>query len=217
MKLAEMEAEPKKRKITPFKLLSISVRTELIKLIKMYARSEISVNELESRFELVLFDGHSRASVIGRNISGDLTPMTGEDRLLASIVLDKDKQYLNKFMNDIREGRYTLEDGVINTIPINQRATMYAAKMRGTMHESFVGASRNGSLFDWILIAEDNCDDCPRIAASSPYTKSTLPTFPGAGQTQCVTNCKCVLMRDDGVVTESYPYETVDELVEAVI
>jgi hypothetical protein len=36
-----------------------------------------------------------------------------------------------------------------------------------------------------------NCDDCPRIAENGPYTKTTLPTVPGAGETACLRACRC--------------------------
>jgi hypothetical protein len=31
------------------------------------------------------------------------------------------------------------------------------------------------------------------IAARSPYTRATLPTVPGRGDTQCLSNCRCRL------------------------
>lgn len=209
--------ETVKRKTPPLKKLAFTTFAGFRKLIKQLAGNEITLGEFEARVEALLFESHARASVIGRNISGDLTPMTAEDRLLASLVVDGEKRFLNKFINDIRSGKYTLEDGALHVIPIERRAVLYTTKLRGTMHESFVNVSKTGSTFDWILIAEDNCSDCPRIAAGSPYTAATLPTYPGNGETECITNCKCVLMRDDGVVTESYPYETVEELVGEVV
>ena len=48
-------------------------------------------------------------------------------------------------------------------------------------------------LIYWTLHPAEHCVNCLELAAGSPYTKETLPTFPKRGDTQCLTNCKCTL------------------------
>lgn len=50
----------------------------------------------------------------------------------------------------------------------------------------------------WTLHPAEHCPDCLSLAAGSPYTAATLPTYPGAGGTQCRANCKCSLEPDLG-------------------
>lgn len=213
MKIMELAL---KRNNTVYQRMALSARRALWKLVDDLRNGIIDIPQFNERVEAVLFDAHSRASVIGRHISGDLAPINAEDRMLASLNMDRQKTFLERFLSDIEGGRYTAEDGRLIRSAVNNRLQLYASATRGTMHESFVAVSPRDSVFDWILIAENNCDDCPIIAAGSPYTKLTLPSFPGDGSTQCLTNCKCVLLRDDGVVTAAYPYEEVEDLAGAI-
>jgi hypothetical protein len=37
------------------------------------------------------------------------------------------------------------------------------------------------------------------MAALGPYYGFNLPIYPGSGDTACLGNCKCTLVREDGV------------------
>jgi len=46
----------------------------------------------------------------------------------------------------------------------------------------------------WQLGETDkHCVDCLSFAANSPYSKKTLPTLPRAGNSRCLSNCRCRL------------------------
>ena len=47
----------------------------------------------------------------------------------------------------------------------------------------------------WVLNKNaEHCDSCVYLRDHGPYHRYNIPTTPGAGQTQCLGNCKCRLM-----------------------
>lgn len=137
---------------------------------------------------------------------GDLAP--DEEKLLldARGIKDGESTYLQNFLNAIKSGddpRYfDLETGLIKPGSMHWRTGLYVGKMRGTANQGFTAASFDEDAdteFDWELGAEHHCEDCPRIAAMSPYNQSTMYTDPGAGDTECLGNCDCRWVRRDGV------------------
>lgn len=75
------------------------------------------------------------------------------------------------------------------------RVGMYALKVWGVAHLAFgTQMLRSGRLLYWVVTSDDPCEDCPRLEAGSPYGPlKPLPTFPGTGDTECRTNCLCML------------------------
>lgn len=104
----------------------------------------------------------------------------------------EEQKYLEGFRADIEAG------GLVDTSPeaIRARADLYAGK-GNTMYQAGKNAAFEGQdvLIWWELgiPMTDHCQDCPDLAAGSPYTAETLPTFPGAGDTDCLSSCYCVL------------------------
>jgi len=92
-------------------------------------------------------------------------------------------------------------DGAVRADTVKSRQDLYAQKLRGTANEAFVESGEDNEEYDWILGGtERHCEDCPRIAALSPFTKETLFAYPCSGDTECLGNCDCVLKRvSDGV------------------
>lgn len=194
-----------------FLRLSVSIRRALWDLANQLFDRTITAEVFGERAAAILQEGHARAAMFGRIRGGVLGPLSAEDRWIADMVMQEQSRFLRRFVNDLASDKYIGADGEYIRAPINQRVQMYAARMRGTAYDTFVGASENEARFEWILIAEDNCDDCPRLAAGGPYTKLSIPTRPGEGKTQCIMNCKCVLLRDDGVLGPIYPYTEAGE------
>ncbi len=49
----------------------------------------------------------------------------------------------------------------------------------------------------WTLDDEaEHCEDCPALAAGSPYTIEAIPTWPAQGDTECLDHCRCVITAD---------------------
>lgn len=79
------------------------------------------------------------------------------------------------------------------------RNSLYVKRTRGAANEAFVGYSPEDLTFDWVLGSEEPCIDCPRLAAGGPYFATELSAYPGDGSTQCLGNCRCQLVRSDGI------------------
>lgn len=91
------------------------------------------------------------------------------------------------------------------------RVGMYALRLWGVGHLGFGSEMQaSGKLLDWVLTSDAPCKDCPRLARGGPYGGDRpLPTFPGTGDTECRTNCLCLLREHAGAsrppVTEAAP------------
>lgn len=187
-----------------------NVRKQIIETANRLFAEEITVDQWERTMLQILERAHIDAARYGRNIAGVAGDRpTALDEMIGKSTMETDAQFLRRFADDIRTGRYTAEDNVLLRTPIQQRSDMYAARLRGTASDAFVANSPDTSLYEWVLIAEQNCLDCPRIAAGGPYTRETLPATPGNGNTQCLTNCRCVLVRNDGVISPPFPAQDV--------
>lgn len=113
-------------------------------------------------------------------------------------MMEKDRGYFDGFMDDLRNGRYGSGED-FDKAAVRRRAMMYIQKARATANRAFVDASGDME-FDWVLGGtEDHCATCPIYAENSPYRASELPAMPADGTTECLTNCLCVLVRDDGL------------------
>lgn len=73
--------------------------------------------------------------------------------------------------------------------------TRYAEPVHGAGQNGY-GASLKDSkiLMVWVLDSDDPCEDCVDLAEGSPY--EDLPTWPGYGDTICLSNCKCSVEAD---------------------
>lgn len=163
--------------------------------------------------ERILTEAHVRAGVLGRNRSGDDRARNSLDQAWGVAAWAEDGYRWQRFASDIRSGRYTDAAGVQMTDAIRARVNMYASKTRGTANQAF--ANQSGDLtLDWVMLNIENCRDCPRLEAGSPYTKDSLPFHPGTGRTQCLTNCGCVLDREDGAVGfyREFPGESLEPI-----
>lgn len=77
--------------------------------------------------------------------------------------------------------------------PYLQRAGYYADSAKSQFYNGMVNGAGENVEIKWVMgNVEEHCHDCP-ILASKTYTWQTLPTTPGAGDTECLYNCKCHL------------------------
>lgn len=164
-----------------------------------------TIDEFEEAMLEHLQEAHTRGVVLGRRWAGDRSPRELDDELFAGRQVERELAYLAKFVADIRAGRYDDEAGGFTT-GLDARANLYGHKVGGTVSEAFVLASPSDDRFTWIMLADEHCDDCPRIAAGSPYAASALPTYPRAGATACRVNCKCVLVRQSDGMPSPPPF-----------
>lgn len=125
-------------------------------------------------------------------------------------------KYLDNFANYIETQKGVGKD---LTGRINQRASLYAERGSAMYEAGFVASLPDDVLLDWVLQPAEHCPTCPIYAANSPYTKGTLPGFPGEGFhiTVCGTNCKCKLRISELYVIELPGEEEIPDLPISVI
>jgi len=184
-------------------------RTQLAALADLahqLAIGAITPEEWADRFHEILLRGHSQAWMLGRQLAGDLRPLSDGDLFMGRGRADLESTWMRSFLENIVDGRYTDDEGNLSEAAIRHRSQMYQGKQRATSSIAWTEAGPPEAEYHWILVAEDHCDDCPRIEKLSPFTLETLFTHPGDGDTTCRNNCACFLKRGDGVeMFQRYP------------
>lgn len=198
---------PKRPSQSDFARFLRELQSGAFDLIDRLARREVDPRMWGDLFKLILNDGHAGAWVLGRQRSGDLTGFTFDDYLIGIGYSDTQADYLLGFIQDLQGDRYIDSDGAYKVKAIRHRANLYLQTMRGTSGAGFVAASEIDEEFNWDLndAVEEHCDDCPYLASQNPWDPSTLYAYPGDGNTACLGNCKCRLIRKSDGLTSFNP------------
>lgn len=169
----------------------------LSNLVERLAKGELSNDAFGLLFVGALDDGHSGSWVRGkaRALRDPLTSLDSLDYRRIRDIHDLEQDFLAGFLDDLDAGRYTKPDGSLDSGAIGRRAQMYGLRLRGTANEAFVETSPADDQFKWVLGVSEHCSTCLELASLSPFSKDELWTFPGAGDTECVTHCNCHLER----------------------
>lgn len=167
----------------------------------------INAAEWRRKMDQILRLAHINAHVAGQRIGGRSQPFGVEAARVGQIWADQESQFLQGFFEDVKGGRYTDEEGNLEIDQLANRQLMYINKTRATAYDGFVSTGDAGASYDWILGAsEENCNDCPVWAEGGPYTSESLATYPGMGDTLCLTNCKCYLVRQSDQTVGPLPF-----------
>ena len=121
------------------------------------------------------------------------------------MMMDKQSAFANQFASQYASGQ-TDRKGAMG---VGARTNMYGQALKGAYNAGAVFGGVGGEKIFWRLGACDHCVDCPALSASSPFTRATLPTLPGNGDTVCKTNCCCYLVFVRAA-KEVEPEDTVD-------
>lgn len=106
------------------------------------------------------------------------------------MMMDKHSAFANQFASQYASGE-TDRKGAMG---VGARTNMYGQALKGAYNAGAVFGGIGGEKIFWRLGSCDHCVDCPALSASSPFTRVTLPTLPGNGDTVCKTNCCCYLV-----------------------
>lgn len=171
----------------------------MVRITNRLAGGEIGIEEWGRLFHLLLQGGHAEGWFLGRLLGGDLSPFGNDDQLIGVAKVDGEADFLRRFMAAIVDGdpRYWDADGNLRIQPVLARMNLYIGKMRGTANEALVETADQE--WWWVLAPEEHCEDCPRIAALSPFTRDANVGYPGSGDTACLGNCKCHVRLANGV------------------
>ena len=113
---------------------------------------------------------------------------SGEKKWLASAVREE-VTHLNRFLEDIKNDRLRM--------PLRRRLEMYVDTLRGAYDAGRVIGTPKTTVIHWFTRKDRKvCPGCQWMEEMSPFVKWSLPTTPRAGNTPCLSRCRCrVLMR----------------------
>lgn len=182
-------------------LLMASATGQLHNLVDEHAAGKLTPQAFGLAAFTILANAHGHAAYAGRQLAGSLLPFGPDDAAYGQLVAQEQRQFLDGFVADLANGRYTDANGKLKDRAVLARASLYADRLTATADEAFIAASPLNSTWEWVLgpVKEEHCEDCPIWAAGGPYTLETLPAIPRDGTSQCKSGCHCRLRRGDGV------------------
>lgn len=102
---------------------------------------------------------------------------------------EEEMKHARKFLDDYIKDR--------GKMPYAERFDQYQNTVQHQFNMAAYQSAPHGTLIFWEMSSFEPCEDCPELAARSPYTtdlgNKPLPTVPQAGDTECLGACKCYL------------------------
>ena len=133
-------------------------------------------------------DKHFREAYLEGKLYSQSTEqgLSDYDNHMLSQIVAREMKFMSKFTDDVISGGGSMD--------YFKRLNMYVDSLVALFTAGKMAFIPEDSLIYWILGATDkHCEQCVSISARSPYRKRTLPTVPKAGDTVCLSNCKCSL------------------------
>jgi len=176
-------SEEEREKLLILLLASMEdVHNKLVDVFKLSSKPDI----VKVAFDLLAVN-HTVAAYIGRGLVTDPITVNAVDCMIGEAMANKQLPFLEKFVDDVVLGGLSAE-------AISARAELYGHALYGTVNRVWAASQSPNTLIWWDLGPNENhCTQCPIMASNSPYKADELTTFPGDGNTDCVTNCKCTL------------------------
>ncbi len=180
------------------------------------ARIRGATGRLEDEWRAVLRRGYERAFRLGYGSRGrpasrlTTRQITQLDSGFESLIKDQ-ARWASQFAQQYASGALRAP----RRMGVGPRSNLYANSLKSAYNAGAVAGGVKGEKIQWKLGACDHCPDCPLLAISGPYTRNTLPTYPGAGRTKCATNCCCHLVFLGGRTAEvDAPAGAIDAFIE---
>lgn len=159
-----------------------SARDMLLALTEQLYAGQITIEQWQMAVASVLKDVHLGQAAFG----------AGGKRFLVPAALAQVSDTLKQQYGFLQDFALAILGGLGLAAALN-RVLMYSGATQQSFWQTFSGSKGGTQRIIWALGNAEHCDDCVRLANGSPYTSATLPTYPGAGATQCLNNCKCHL------------------------
>jgi hypothetical protein len=127
-----------------------------------------------------------------------LADLPGPALRSATNYVNQQMRYFTNWRNDLLQ-KAGFDSSKVSAVLTQRdviRGGMYGSATDGAFNKGKVSASLESEekeLIYWRLRPVENCISCVALQASSPYSASGLPTEPGAGDTECRSNCQCYL------------------------
>jgi len=150
---------------------------------------------LRKRLRDLIERGHRTAALVGAARAEGTTTrrasLSDDDAAALEETLREEWDFLEGFLQELKQARASKQAFGARAL---WRIGLYARKFNATEQAAYVRRVPATANIYWRLWPPaEHCPDCPTLARRSPYTRATLPTVPGAGDTRCKTNCMCFL------------------------
>ncbi len=192
-------------------LLIATTRDSLHRLAEDLGAGAITVTHLGAMMLAVLGDAHAHAAYIGRQWAGVTDPFGYGDLHWGQLAAAGQQPFVAQLQADLHAGK-------LSPAQLKARLSLYAVRCLGTAQESWRLTLPPEELLWWDPDPRaKHCHSgrfgsCPELADSSPRPASEWPTDPGAGDTECLGNCRCSWRRESGD-TGPMPAAEADETV----
>lgn len=154
-----------------------------------------NVSKWRKDFESTVLDAHKVAARLGRRRAGNNRKAFRKDEKLAKAAVKADKEFLDKFEQQLRDGKYG-QGAEIDKAAIDRRMFMYLDKARSTANEAF---GENSPECPWtrVMLAAEHCSTCPPKAKTYPsWAALKAKGLPADGTDECLTECECIIFRE---------------------
>ncbi|MCK4785194.1 MAG: hypothetical protein KAV87_15700 [Desulfobacteraceae bacterium] len=170
-----------------FARMEAGVESRVMKLMRQQEVGDIEIGQLEFGLKKELGVAYKEAYVFGQRSIGYSGDLMDEDLAFIKSFKKTENGFLRKFMKAIVAEKLVMDR--------YERAKMYVDTVRTVFDHARVEAAPNWIKIYWVPSRSvKHCADCLVLAVNSPYSKKSLPTTPRAGDTSCLSNCKCHLM-----------------------
>lgn len=159
-----------------------AARQMLTALTEQLYAGQITLEQWQIAVASVLKDMHLAQAAFG----------AGGKANLDAAALGRVNDTLEKQYTFLRDFALAILAGLSLALALN-RVLMYGSATQQSFWQAMANSRGRGVSITWTLGIAEHCPDCVALANNSPYTPETLPTYPGAGDTECLTNCKCGL------------------------
>lgn len=149
--------------------------------------NEITAADFQAAIQMELRSLYGATAALGRGGFGRMGPVEwGRNGQALRFQYER----LAGFAQDLADGKLALPEA-------RARAAMYAKSAWSRFwQEDLLWKVESGEYreYQWIDARDEReCDDCEELAARGWVPIGELGTVPGAGDTQCLTNCRCGL------------------------
>jgi hypothetical protein len=195
-----------------FDALLASLEDRFSELADAVASGDISPEEFRYRAERALRSGYTQAYRYGTGSVDGSVQLTDADVAAIVAAFSEDADYLANFAKQISAGYVPVnpEDrpNVEGDMLLSDRANMYANSIREMYYRGQVARIPDDDEIEWQDTGDESeCDPCMEASASSPYTKDTLPGYPGE-ICDGGSRCRCELVYASQVAAQPAEEET---------
>lgn len=181
-----------------------SYKKELFGNMSKLMSGKISEDDFNKLQQQTIKSHFTSAFLLGKRFNQNTEfKLSDNERRMIVFQTTKEMEFMKRFATDI----------VNNTGKMNykRRMDMYAGGLDPMFRFADIAYLPEDIDIQWKLgLTDKHCMDCLFFAAGSPYKKKTLPGVPKSCNSQCLNNCRCMLVYYNGGVNTGYTNFIID-------